>query len=543
MAELKKRKLEEVDNSDVSEETLRSLLEPLAKPQLIDLLAKLGSKYSYIAEEIMNTASGDRVHRRLFVRGLAWNTSSEKLCAAFEVHGEIEEGAVIHDKITGICRGFGFITYKNIKSAQEALRESSKLIDGRLAVCNLACEGISSATITPDQAQRKLYIGGLSPETTTEILLSFFSRHGELLEGSVAYDKDTNSCRGFGFVTYKTLEATKKALNDTERILGGCNITVKYADKKSRTTPNQQPQAPVLVTSPMVAPPPLVSTRNMKSAQEALESSSKYIDGRLTECNLACEGLSSANITPDQAQRKLYIGGLSPETTTEILLSFFRRHGEIVEGSVLYDKDTNRSRCFGFVTYKTLEATKKALDDTDRILGGCNITVKYADTKSKTTPNQQPQAPVLVTSPMVAPPPLVSTRNMKSAQEALGASSKYIDGRLTECNLACEGLSSANITPDPAQRKLYIWGLSPETTTEMFLSFFSRHGEIVEGSVVYDKNTNRSRGFGFVTYKMLEATKKALDDTDRILGSLEKKSQFNASLTMTRVAIAFRLLV
>lgn len=61
-----------------------------------------------------------------------------------------------------------------------------------MAVCNLACEGLSSVSATPDQAQRKLYIRSLSPDTTTEMLLLFFGRHGEIEEGSVAYDKDTN---------------------------------------------------------------------------------------------------------------------------------------------------------------------------------------------------------------------------------------------------------------------------------------------------------------------------------------------------------------
>lgn len=255
MEDMKKRKLEEVDNgqiSTVSEEKLRSLLDPLAKPQLVDLLAKLGSKYSPVAGEIMSLASADPVHRKLFVRGLAWNTTSETLCAAFAVHGEIEEGAVITDKATGKSRGYGFVTYKNMESAKDALTASSKLIDGRLAVCNLACEGLSSASITPDQAQRKLYIGGLSPEITSEMLLSFFSRHGEIEEGSVAYDKDTNKSRGFGFVTYKTAEATKKALDDTERILGGRNITVKYADTKSKTS-SQLPSAAVPMVPPTVS--------------------------------------------------------------------------------------------------------------------------------------------------------------------------------------------------------------------------------------------------------------------------------------------------
>lgn len=70
-----------------------------------------------------------------------------------------------------------------------------------MAVCNLACEGLTGAT-TPDLAQRKLYIGGLSPEITTEMLLNFFGRHGEIEEGSVAYDKDTNDSRYNSIIVY-----------------------------------------------------------------------------------------------------------------------------------------------------------------------------------------------------------------------------------------------------------------------------------------------------------------------------------------------------
>ncbi|KAK9290151.1 hypothetical protein L1049_008317 [Liquidambar formosana] len=256
MEDLKKRKLEETSNGQIpslhSEEQLRSLLDPLAKPQLVDLLAKLGSQYPSIAEDIKSVASADPVHRKLFVRGLAWNTTSETLCAAFRVHGEIEEGAVIIDKASGKSRGYGFITYKHMESTQSALRAPSKLIDGRLAVCNLACEGLSGASTTPDLTQRKLYIGGLSPDVTSELLLNFFGRHGDIEEGSVAYDKDTNESRGFGFVTYKTAEAAKRAMDDPQKILGGRNIIVKLADShKGKMGQAQVPAAVVPIALPL----------------------------------------------------------------------------------------------------------------------------------------------------------------------------------------------------------------------------------------------------------------------------------------------------
>ncbi|XP_054825044.1 UBP1-associated protein 2C-like [Prosopis cineraria] len=240
MDDFKKRKLEEAGNGDASsKEELRFLLDPLAKPQLVDLLAKLGSQYPSIAEEIKSIASADPVHRKLFVRGLAWNTTSETLCAAFQEHGEIEEGAVIYDKATGKSRGYGFITYKHMESTHHALGAPSKLIDGRLAVCNLACEGLSGASNAPDLSLRKLYIGSLSPEVSSETLLNFFGRHGEIEEGSVAYDKDTNESRGFGFVTYKTAEAAKRAIDDPVKTLGGRNIIVKYADSHKGKTGQQ----------------------------------------------------------------------------------------------------------------------------------------------------------------------------------------------------------------------------------------------------------------------------------------------------------------
>jgi RNA recognition motif-containing protein len=51
------------------------------------------------------------------------------LFQAFQMHGEIEEGAVIYDKATGKSRGYGFITYKHMESAQSALGAPSRLID------------------------------------------------------------------------------------------------------------------------------------------------------------------------------------------------------------------------------------------------------------------------------------------------------------------------------------------------------------------------------------------------------------------------------
>lgn len=56
-------------------------------------------------------------------------TQGLHLTQAFEQYGEVEEACVITDKGTGKSRGFGFITFKHMDSAQRALKEPSKNID------------------------------------------------------------------------------------------------------------------------------------------------------------------------------------------------------------------------------------------------------------------------------------------------------------------------------------------------------------------------------------------------------------------------------
>ena len=64
----------------------------------------------------------------------------------------------------------------------------------------------------PEQLQ-KLFIGGLSFETTNESLRSHFEQWGTLTDCVVMRDPNTKCSRGFGFVTYATVEEEDAAMN------------------------------------------------------------------------------------------------------------------------------------------------------------------------------------------------------------------------------------------------------------------------------------------------------------------------------------------
>ena len=50
--------------------------------------------------------------------------------------------------------------------------------------------------------------------------------------------------------------------------------------------------------------------------------------------------------------KKLFVGGLSWNTDDHGLRLAFEEHGEIAEAKVIKDRETGRSRGFGFITFK-----------------------------------------------------------------------------------------------------------------------------------------------------------------------------------------------
>ena len=81
--------------------------------------------------------------------------------------------------------------------------------------------------------------------------------------------------------------------------------------------------------------------------------------------------------------KKLFVGGLSWDTTDDGLRQAFASYGEITEAKVITDRDTGRSRGFGFVTFAQDEAAKTAISKMDGTnLDGKTIKVNEAQEKS-----------------------------------------------------------------------------------------------------------------------------------------------------------------
>ncbi|OGG34740.1 hypothetical protein A2363_03210 [Candidatus Gottesmanbacteria bacterium RIFOXYB1_FULL_47_11] len=81
---------------------------------------------------------------------------------------------------------------------------------------------------------------------------------------------------------------------------------------------------------------------------------------------------------------KLFVGGLSWDTTEDSLRAFFATVGTVTSASVITDKFTGKSRGFGFVEMSSDEEAKKAIDE----LNG-----KTLDNRSIVVNEAKPMAP------------------------------------------------------------------------------------------------------------------------------------------------------
>ncbi|XP_072443330.1 RNA-binding protein Musashi homolog 1-like isoform X1 [Chiloscyllium punctatum] len=148
----------------------------------------------------------------------------------------------------------------------------------------------------------KMFVGGLSWQTTQEGLKEYFCKFGDVKECMVMRDPVTKRSRGFGFVTFVDQTGVDKVLAQPRHELDSKTIDPKVA-------------------FPRRAQPKMV-TRT----------------------------------------KKIFVGGLSVNTTVEDVKQYFDQFGKVDDAMLMFDKTTNRHRGFGFVTFESEDIVEKVCE-------------------------------------------------------------------------------------------------------------------------------------------------------------------------------------
>ncbi|XP_062314709.1 heterogeneous nuclear ribonucleoprotein A1b isoform X1 [Osmerus eperlanus] len=175
------------------------------------------------------------------------------------------------------------------------------------------------ASREPEQL-RKLFIGGLSFETTDESLRAHFEQWGSLTDCVVMRDPANKRSRGFGFVTYSSV---------TE-------------------------------------------------VDAAMEARPHKVDGRLVEPKRAVSREDSSRPGAHVTVKKIFVGGIKEDTEESHLRDYFEQYGKIEVIDIMTDRNSGKKRGFGFVTFDDHDAVDRIVIQKYHTVNGHNCEVRKA---------------------------------------------------------------------------------------------------------------------------------------------------------------------
>ncbi|KAK7277361.1 hypothetical protein RIF29_18512 [Crotalaria pallida] len=95
----------------------------------------------------------------------------------------------------------------------------------------------------------------------------------------------------------------------------------------------------------------------------------------------------SSHSSPPSSTNKLFVGGLSSSVDEKSLKDAFASFGDVTEARIVYDKDSGRSRGFGFVIFSNEDSAKCAKDAMDgKALLGRPLRINFALQKARGSP-------------------------------------------------------------------------------------------------------------------------------------------------------------
>ncbi len=165
----------------------------------------------------------------------------------------------------------------------------------------------------------RLFIGGISFDTTERDLREHFQQYGPITSCTIVYHKKSGISKGYGFLKVESEGATEKILEVCKHFIKGRLVDVSHALDKNAVVPS----------------------------------------------HLLTKGF-----------RRLFVGGLSHKISTDHLLDYFSRFGRVLNAFVITDPITKASKNFGYVEFEEVRDAKLALSYKPHVLMGLKLSVQ-----------------------------------------------------------------------------------------------------------------------------------------------------------------------
>uniref|UniRef100_A0A674AEP7 Cugbp, Elav-like family member 2 n=1 Tax=Salmo trutta TaxID=8032 RepID=A0A674AEP7_SALTR len=324
--------------------------------------------------------------RKLFIGMVSKKCNENDIRVMFSAFGQIEECRILRGP-DGLSRGCAFVTFSTRAMAQNAIKamHQSQTMEG----CSSPIV-VKFADTQKDKEQRRLQqqlaqqmqqlnnattwgsltgLGGLTPQylallqqATSSSNLGAFSGIQQMAAGNTANSSGMNSLTSLG--TLQGLAGATMGLNNINALagmaalnggLGGAGLTNGTAGTMDALT-----QAYSGIQQYAAAALPTLYSQSLLQQQGAAGSQK--------------EGPEGAN---------LFIYHLPQEFGDQDILQMFMPFGNVVSAKVFIDKQTNLSKCFGFVSYDNPVSAQAAI----QAMNGFQIGMKRLKVQLKRSKN------------------------------------------------------------------------------------------------------------------------------------------------------------
>lgn len=353
--------------------------------------------------EQLKTKDADAI--KLFVGQIPRHYTAEAMLPYFEPYGAVFEWSLLIDRMTGLHKGCGFLTYKTRLSAlaaMDALHDKQKIEGANRPIQVKPADSEQGKVSAVDETENtKLFVGMLARSMEETGLKAMFSVYGAIEDAMILKNLDDGSSKGCGFVKFSAKASCIQAiaaLHGQQTTEGNVQpLVVKFADtpreKAQRRQQKMQPQqqwggqqgyqqqqqqwGQQAQQMGMYGQQPYA-----QQAQQTQQAQQMAMYGQQAQAQMApygqpagmpamggaaygqqqqgvaAYGQQAAGGAADQSQQSygpdggnLFLYHLPNEWTDIDVINAFSPYGRVVSAKVFIDKATGLSKCFGFVSY------------------------------------------------------------------------------------------------------------------------------------------------------------------------------------------------
>ncbi len=188
-------------------------------------------------------------------------------------------------------------------------------------------------------------------------------------------DSLSRRSRGFGFITFANPSSVDDVLNQPEHIIDNRRVEAKRAVPRVDTGKAPDPASGITRT-------PVLPTMNGGDGGETHTTSSDSVlpgspTGVRGVVGPATDNSGDALWVGHQQQQtaagfpcaKIFVGGLHYDTRDSQFRSYFEKFGKVVSAEVMFNRETRKSRGFGFVVFESADSASAVLQSTHHTIG------------------------------------------------------------------------------------------------------------------------------------------------------------------------------